>query len=144
MEQSVGANLDKPFRQYMRKKAPDEGVYWQRGSFVHTGFALDITERDRVICHLLDAVVPERDAEDVGRKLLQGAQPAPNRPAVDDPRLGPSTCVNLAPQRRLAHPGPELCPKEIAKRFDMKEKIAVPDLPARAVWRESKRWHQIW
>src|SRR6266545_3857457 len=57
MEQSVGANLDKAFRQHVRQKAPDEGIHWQRSAFLDPCLAVGVTKRDLVVLHLLDALV---------------------------------------------------------------------------------------
>src|SRR5712691_7897772 len=119
MEQSVVAHLDKPFRQHVSEKPPDEAVHRQPGPFLRSGFTFCIAKCHLPVCHLLDAVVAQGNAEDVWSKILEGAHPAPDRPAVHHPRFGPGAGINLAGPRRLTQPDAELCSKELTERFDM-------------------------
>jgi hypothetical protein len=143
MEQPVVADFHKPFRQHVGKKAPDEAVDRQHRSFLRSRFALGVAKRDGVVCYLLDAVVAERDAEDVWREIFEGACPIPNRAAVYNPRFDPGAGVNLTRPRGLAQGRAKFRSKQLAKRFDMHQGIAVPDQPPFAICSQGKGRHQI-
>lgn len=143
VEQSIVANLHKAFRQHVRQKAPDEGVDRQCGPFLRTGFALGVAKGDPLVRHVFTPVVRERDAKDVWSEILEGACPIPNWAAVDHPRLGPDAGVNRTCPRGLAQGRTKVRSKQLAKRFDRHQEIAIPDEPPFAIWRQGKRRYQI-
>src|SRR4051794_27840864 len=96
----------------MLEKPLNEGKDRERTGSHLLGRAIAIAKRHAVVLHADDAVVRERDAEDVRGQVFECRCATPNRPAVHDPGLLPRSWWYVLGEIRLPYGGTQLCPKQ--------------------------------
>ncbi len=73
-QKSVVSDLDEPVRQYMKQEPPDElvGIHGHDLGLVVVG-VIPPPERDRIILHLHDPVIADRDPVSVPPEIIKNA-----------------------------------------------------------------------
>lgn len=94
-EQTVVTHLDEARWQDVLEEAADELLSGQRAALNSIGGRLFVGESDVAIFQLTDAVVADRDAEDVRSKILEGGDARADRLAVNYPVFFPKKAPQL-------------------------------------------------
>src|SRR5436309_2238718 len=101
----------------MLQKPPNEGQCRQRtGAHLLAG-AITVAKRHAIVLYANNAVVAQRDAEDVRGQVFERCCTTPNRPAIHDPGLLPGFAWYLLVEVGLPYGGTQLGPKENRQRL---------------------------
>ena len=107
------------------------------------GVAVLVAKGDLPVRQSQDAVVAQRDPEDVRRQVFQCRPPAPYRAAINDPVLLPDRGGDAGPQLRLAEGRPQLGPEEDVQGLDVDQEVGPGRHPGAPIWGESAPWDEI-
>src|SRR4051812_31821663 len=127
----------------MRQKASDEGVWLKRTVFDAAALGFGIPEGHVVVAQLLDPIVAQCDAEDVGSQIVQRCLATADATTIDDPGLCPSSCADFPIQWCLAQRRSELGPKQLRQRFAMHQKGSLTNDPSLPIRRKREGRNQI-
>lgn len=122
-EQTVVTNLDEARWEHMLEEAMDELFSGERSGLDLLGGRFFVLKRDLPVAALAQAMVAERDAKDVGSKILASGEAGADCLAVNHPVLLPNAAGDRGAEAGLSQSRTKLAAEEEGERVLMEQKV---------------------